>query len=183
MSSLVPRSPLPRACSSCGWVSMNDVVMLPAPKSGSSSTACRNGMLVETPRIRNSATARRAFCDRLLERPAATGELGQHRVEVGGDLGAGVRRTAVEADAAAAGGAVRRDLAGVGAEVVGRVLGGDPALQRRARAAGSSSCDRPRSASVSPEAIRSCDCTRSTSVTSSVTVCSTWIRGFISMKT
>ena len=41
----------------------------------------------------------------------------------------------------------------------------------------------PRSSRVSPEAIRSWDWTRSTSVTSSVTVCSTWIRGFISMKT
>ena len=45
------------------------------------------------------------------------------------------------------------------------------------------SWERPRSASVSPDAIRICDCTRSTSVTSSVTVCSTWMRGFISMKT
>ena len=45
------------------------------------------------------------------------------------------------------------------------------------------SWDRSRSASVAPDAIRSCACTRSTSVTSSVTVCSTWIRGFISMKT
>ncbi len=34
-----------------------------------------------------------------------------------------------------------------------------------------------------PEAIRNCAWTRSTSVTSSVTVCSTWMRGFISMKT
>ena len=33
------------------------------------------------------------------------------------------------------------------------------------------------------EAIRICAWTRSTSVISSVTVCSTWIRGFISMKT
>lgn len=33
-----------------------------------------------------------------------------------------------------------------------------------------------------PEATRICDFTRSTSVTSSVTVCSTWIRGFTSMK-
>ena len=41
----------------------------------------------------------------------------------------------------------------------------------------------PRSASVSPDAIRICERTRSTSVTSSVTVCSTWMRGFISMKT
>ena len=40
---------------------MNDVVMLPLAKSGSSSTACRNEMFVETPRMRNSATARRAF--------------------------------------------------------------------------------------------------------------------------
>ena len=45
------------------------------------------------------------------------------------------------------------------------------------------SCDRPRSASVSPAAMRICAWTRSTSVTSSVTVCSTWIRGFISMNT
>ena len=70
--------------------------------------------------------------DGLLEGPAATGQLGQHRVEVRGDLGAGVRRTAVEADARPAGGAVRRDLARVGPEAVGGVLGGDPALQRRA---------------------------------------------------
>ena len=41
----------------------------------------------------------------------------------------------------------------------------------------------PRSASDSPAAIRSWAWTRSTSVTSSVTVCSTWMRGFISMNT
>ena len=41
----------------------------------------------------------------------------------------------------------------------------------------------PRSGRVAPEAISSCDSTRSTSVTSSVTVCSTWILGFISMNT
>ena len=45
------------------------------------------------------------------------------------------------------------------------------------------SWSRPSSASVSPDAMRSCACTRSTSVISSVTVCSTWMRGFISMKT
>ena len=39
---------------------MNDVVTRPAAKSGSSSSACRKGMLVATPRTRNSATARRA---------------------------------------------------------------------------------------------------------------------------
>ena len=47
-----------------------------------------------------------------------------------------------------------------------------------------SSCtSRSRSASVAPAAIWICACTRSTPVTSSVTVCSTWMRGFISMKT
>ena len=45
------------------------------------------------------------------------------------------------------------------------------------------SCHRPRSASVSPDAMRSWAWTKSTSVISSVTVCSTWMRGFISMKT
>jgi hypothetical protein len=36
---------------------------------------------------------------------------------------------------------------------------------------------------VAPAAMRSCAMTRSRSVTCSVTVCSTWMRGFISMKT
>ena len=44
------------------------------------------------------------------------------------------------------------------------------------------SCDRPRSSRVSPDAMRIWHATRSTSATSSVTVCSTWMRGFISMK-
>ena len=69
--------------------------------------------------------------DRLVEGAAATGQLGQHRVEVRVHLGSGVGRAAVQPHAGAAGGAVRRDLAGVGAEPVGRVLGGDPALQGR----------------------------------------------------
>ena len=67
-----------------------------------------------------------------------------------------------------------------------KLLAGSSVVIRVCRAAPRSvtvSCESPRSASVSPEAIRSWDCTRSTSVTSSVTVCSTWIRGFISMKT
>ena len=42
---------------------------------------------------------------------------------------------------------------------------------------------RPRSARLEPEAMSSWEVTRSTSVTSSVMVCSTWIRGFISMNT
>ena len=60
LSSLVPRSAEDRAVSRCGWSSMNAVERRPALKSASSSTACRNGMFVATPRIRNSATARRA---------------------------------------------------------------------------------------------------------------------------
>ena len=70
--------------------------------------------------------------DRGREVAAAAGELDQHRVEVGADLGADEDRAAVEPDAGATGGAVGRDPAGVGAELVGRVLGGDPALQRGA---------------------------------------------------
>ena len=68
----------------------------------------------------------------LLEAVAVAGELDQHRVEVGADLGPGVGRAAVEPHAGAAGRAVVADHAGVGAEPVGRVLGGDPALQRGA---------------------------------------------------
>ena len=62
----------------------------------------------------------------------AAGELDEHGVEVGADLGADEGRAAVEAHARAACGAVGRDRARVGTEAVGRVLGGDAALQREA---------------------------------------------------
>ena len=56
------------------------------------------------------------------------GDLHQQRVVVGGDDGAHVGIAAVQPDAEAAGGGVGRDLAVVGGEVVGGVLGGDTAL-------------------------------------------------------
>ncbi len=49
------------------------------------------------------------------------------------------------------------------------------------RGEGASSRERPSPASVSPAASRNWSCTRSTPVTSSVTVCSTWRRAFVSM--
>ncbi len=63
--------------------------------------------------------------------PSATGQFDQHGVEVRRYLGTQVG-AAVEPDAGATRGAVRGDPAGVRAETVGRVLGGDAALQRRA---------------------------------------------------
>jgi hypothetical protein len=62
-----------------------------------------------------------------------------------------------------------------GSSVVMRHCTAHPRTDRR-------SCVSPRSASDSPAATRSWAPTRSTPVTSSVTVCSTWMRGFISMK-
>ena len=81
---------------------MNDVVTPPAAKSGSSSTACRNGMFVDTPRTRNSASARRARRTAVVQSRPAAGQLDQQRVEVGADLGTGVHRATVDADAGAA---------------------------------------------------------------------------------
>ena len=63
-----------------------------------------------------------------VEGPVPCGDLDQQRVIIGGDDGAGVGVAAVQTDAEAAAGAVGGDLAGVGGEVVGRVLGGDAAL-------------------------------------------------------
>ena len=62
----------------------------------------------------------------------AAGALDQHGVVVGGDDGAGEAVARVEAHAVAAGGAVDLDLARVGPEAVGRVLGGDAALHGEA---------------------------------------------------
>ena len=69
---------------------------------------------------------------RLLEREAAGRHLHEQRVEVGCDHGPGKRRSRVEADAHAAGGAVCGDPAVVGQEAVLRILGRDAALHRRA---------------------------------------------------
>ncbi len=139
-------------------------------------------MLVATPRMRNSATARRA-------RPTAAVKSRPRQVSL----------TSMESKWA---------LISVPAWVVppsrrmpeppgeryalirpvsGRKpLAGSSVVMRHCSAAPRrviDSCDSPRSASDSPAAMRSWACTRSTSVTSSVTVCSTWMRGFISMKT
>ncbi len=57
-------------------------------------------------------------------------QLDQHRIEVGTDLGAHMR-PAIESDARTTRTAVRRDAPGIRTEPVRRVLGGDPALQRR----------------------------------------------------
>ena len=65
LSNRVPRSLCGAAVSSHGCVSMKLVSMSPAAKSGSFRTACRNEMFVATPRIRNSCSARRAFCTAL----------------------------------------------------------------------------------------------------------------------
>ena len=64
-----------------------------------------------------------------LEGVVPGGDLHQQGVVVGGDLRAGEGVAAVQPDAEAAAGAVGGDLAGVGGEVVGRILGGHPALE------------------------------------------------------
>jgi hypothetical protein len=74
--------------------------------------------------------ARPAHCHR--EGAAAAGELDEHRVEVRTHLGTDEHRATVQADAAAAGGAVDGDLTGVGTEAVGGVLGRDAALEGEA---------------------------------------------------
>ena len=82
-------------------------------------------MLVLTPRTWTSLMARAA----LRQTPGKVlSHLHQQGVVVGGDDGAGVGVAAVQPDAEAAGGAVSGDLAGVGGEVVGGILGGDAAL-------------------------------------------------------
>ena len=139
-------------------------------------------MLVATPRIRNSARARRA-------RATAASNVRPRQISL----------TSIESKWALTSAPVsavppsRRTPAppaeryAVIVPVSGRKpLAGSSVVIRHCRAEPLiriSSWRSPRSASVSPDAIRSWDCTRSTSVISSVMVCSTWIRGFISMKT
>ncbi|MCY1222094.1 hypothetical protein D9M72_341720 [compost metagenome] len=60
---------------------------------------------------------------------AAAGQFDQHGVEVRADFGTRVDGAAVEPYTGAAGGTVTGDLSDVGPEAVGRILGGDAALQ------------------------------------------------------
>lgn len=69
--------------------------------------------------------------DHGLEVPPPTGDLLDHRIEVGGDLHALVH-TPVEAHARPGSRSVRNDSAGIWTEVVGRVLRSHPALHREA---------------------------------------------------
>ena len=139
-------------------------------------------MLVLTPRIRNSASARRA-------RATAASKVRPRQVSL----------TSIESKCALISTPVSTvppssrtpappaDRYAVMVPVSGRnPFAGSSVVIRHCSAAPlirTISWLRPRSASDSPDAIRICDWTRSTSVISSVTVCSTWIRGFISMKT
>ena len=123
--------------------------------------------------------------DRLVRRGRPGGHLFQQRIVEARDDRAGIGGAAVEPDAEAGRAAIGGDAAVVGDEVLLGVLGGDAALQgvavepdlllrrhaefRRRRCA-------------SPSAMWICALTISMPVTSSVTVCSTWMRGLTSMK-
>ena len=127
----MPRSAGRRPSSRCGRSSMKLVVTRPARKSGSSSTAARNGRFVATPRMRNSATARRA-------RRTAFAKVWLLQVSLTSmesKCGLTSAATCVPPSSRTPGAARRAvgaDHARVRPEAVGRVLGGDPALQRGA---------------------------------------------------
>ena len=70
----------------------------------------------------------KGLADGALEGAVIGADLHQQGVVVGQDLGAGVDVAAVETDAVAVAGVVHADLAGVGHEVVGGILGGDTGL-------------------------------------------------------
>ena len=116
-----------------------------------------------------------------VEVPRVAGHLDQQRVVVGGDGGAGVAGAAVEPDPHAAGAAEDLEPADPRLEPLGGILGGDAALD-----GGAANVDRVLAQADVVErltaAMRICACTKSTPVTSSVTVCSTWMRGLASMK-
>ena len=112
-------------------------------------------------------------------------DLHEQRIVVRRDHRAAVGRCPVEPDAEAGGRTVGVDLAVIGDEVVRGVFGRHAALEGEAverdlvlRGAGASAAP----CSSCPWATRICERTMSMPVTTSVTVCSTWMRGFISMK-
>ncbi len=122
--------------------------------------------------------------DRLLRRWRPGGQLLQERIVEARDDRAGIGRAAVQADAEAGGAAIGGDAAVIGDEVLLGVLGGDAALQGvtveddlllRRHAGGGRADGRP----LEDVDLRLDDVDAGHLL---VTVCSTWMRGFTSMK-
>ena len=127
LSTRVARSRDSVNSNSSGVSSMNFVWHLPATKVGCVRMLVTNGMFVLTPRTCSSLMAR------VLRQTAGKGavparDLDEQGVIVRRDDRARADVAAVETYAEAAAGAVGLDLAVVGREVVGRVLGGHAAL-------------------------------------------------------
>ena len=92
--------------------------------SGSSQSARSSGSVVGTPSMANSSMARlkRAMAPRAGRRP--DDEFGDHRIVIGGDRHAGIRGR-IDANARAAGLAIRADRPGRRPEILRRILGVD----------------------------------------------------------
>ena len=150
----------------------------PSMKHGCSSKRAWKPSSVGGPSIRNSSSARSMRLRARLAVGVVDDQLGDHRVVETGDL---VSRAHARVDAHT--GPARLAYAvispGAGRKPLRDVLCVDAALDRMPAEA-----RRPPAAAraARPAAIRICSRTRSSPVTSSVTVCSTWMRVFISMK-
>ena len=96
------------------------------------STFSRNERLVFTPRIRNSRSARCPFWIAPSKVGREGDDLHQQRVVEPADLRVGVAVPAVQPDAEPGGRPPGEDGPRVGQEVVRRILGGDPELDREA---------------------------------------------------
>ena len=130
----VARSRGARMTNSSGVSSMNVVVASPDLNVGWPIRFSRNAMLVLTPRMRNSRSARSPRCAASSSVAAPGGDLHQQRIEVRRDDRAAEAVAAVEPHGEAAGRSVGRDAAVVGDEMPIGILGGDAALHRDAAA-------------------------------------------------
>ena len=115
---------------------------------------------------------------------ARGGDFHQQRIVKRRDHAARVAHAAVEPNAESAARPVGQNVPVIGREFVLRIFSGDAALHgvAVARDLRPAAADRLRPCSERPCATRICARTRSIPVITSVTVCSTWMRGFISMK-
>ena len=131
-SSLVARSRRGAKANRPGEVSISVVVARPERNSGWAMTFSRNGILVLTPRMRNSRSARSMRVQRQVEIPPKGRDLHQQRIVKGRDDRPRVTHAAVQPHPVPARRAIGQDFPVVRREFVFRVLGGDAALHRAA---------------------------------------------------
>ena len=184
LSTFVARSRRGWNWNSSGVVSMSVVVASPLRNVSLKMTFSKKGIFVFTPRMRNSRSARSIRCNAIAKCLPDGRHFHQQRIVKRRDHAPGIAHAAVETDAKTGRRTISQNAPVIGHKVVRRVFGRDPALHRESVARHRVLLRQRKLRPMQRGPLRDQNL-RAHNIDPrhhSVTVCSTCMRGFISMK-